>query len=155
MAEPLRRLERIEVTGIVQGVGFRPFVHNLAQAHGLAGYVLNNPDGVVIEVEGASDELEAFAADLPSTGVISTRSSTAPTAGRVSVSSRAYPTTARSRPCRSSRCVRLASGNMTIPATAGSTRSLTPAPSAGLRCSLWMRRVILYRTIHFLKPSRC
>jgi len=64
MAEPLRRLERIEVTGIVQGVGFRPFVHNLAQAHGLAGYVLNNPDGVVIEVEGASDELEAFAADL-------------------------------------------------------------------------------------------
>ena len=64
MSQRARRLERIQVTGIVQGVGFRPFVHNLAQAHGLGGYVLNNPDGVVIEVEGASDELEAFASDL-------------------------------------------------------------------------------------------
>ncbi|MBI5190192.1 MAG: carbamoyltransferase HypF [Nitrospirae bacterium] len=43
---------RITVTGVVQGVGFRPAVYNLAVCMGLAGYVLNNSSGVVIEVEG-------------------------------------------------------------------------------------------------------
>ncbi|MDH4100788.1 MAG: carbamoyltransferase HypF [Nitrospirota bacterium] len=43
---------RIEVTGIVQGVGFRPFVHNLAHRHQLGGYCRNTPDGLLIEVEG-------------------------------------------------------------------------------------------------------
>ncbi|MDX6534622.1 MAG: hydrogenase maturation protein HypF [Gaiellales bacterium] len=55
---------RIQVTGIVQGVGFRPFVHGLARAHGLAGFVLNNGNGVVIEVEGRLDRIEEFVADL-------------------------------------------------------------------------------------------
>jgi len=54
----LRR--RIHVTGIVQGVGFRPFVYNLAQRHGLTGHVLNSSSGVTIEIEGAEPELEAF-----------------------------------------------------------------------------------------------
>jgi hydrogenase maturation protein HypF len=57
-------IESIEVTGIVQGVGFRPFVHNLAVKHGLGGYVLNGPKGVSIEIEGPSETIEAFLYDL-------------------------------------------------------------------------------------------
>jgi hydrogenase maturation protein HypF len=44
----------------VQGVGFRPFVHNLARRLGLAGYVLNSSAGVVAEVEGDPAALDAF-----------------------------------------------------------------------------------------------
>jgi hydrogenase maturation protein HypF len=43
---------RIKVTGIVQGVGFRPFIYNLAQSLNLKGFVLNSSEGVTIEVEG-------------------------------------------------------------------------------------------------------
>jgi hydrogenase maturation protein HypF len=43
---------QILVKGIVQGVGFRPFVFTLAESLGLAGYVLNRADGVVIDAEG-------------------------------------------------------------------------------------------------------
>ena len=46
--------------GIVQGVGFRPFVYALARRHGLSGLVRNDADGVRIEVEGAPGELEGF-----------------------------------------------------------------------------------------------
>ncbi len=55
---------QIHVRGIVQGVGFRPFVYNLAQRLQLAGYVLNSSAGVVIEVEGrrgGTGEFRAFA----------------------------------------------------------------------------------------------
>jgi hydrogenase maturation protein HypF len=45
---------RIRVTGAVQGVGFRPFVHALASRYALSGFVLNDQEGVVAEVEGAS-----------------------------------------------------------------------------------------------------
>ena len=41
------------VTGVVQGVGFRPYVHGLATELGLSGFVLNDSLGVVVEVEGA------------------------------------------------------------------------------------------------------
>ncbi len=54
-----RRL-RVRVFGLVQGVGFRPFAHRRAIALGLAGWVMNTPQGVAIEVEGPSDELAAF-----------------------------------------------------------------------------------------------
>jgi hydrogenase maturation protein HypF len=54
----------ISVGGVVQGVGFRPFVYNLAMRLGLDGWVLNNSGGVEIEVEGTSEVLEAFAAAL-------------------------------------------------------------------------------------------
>ncbi|MFQ5706352.1 MAG: carbamoyltransferase HypF [bacterium] len=51
---------RIRLNGIVQGVGFRPFVYRLARECGLSGFVNNNSDGVLIEVEGAPERLSAF-----------------------------------------------------------------------------------------------
>ena len=62
MREVERR--RIRVTGVVQGVGFRPFVFGLAERLGLAGFVLNDGEGVLIEAEGAEAELDALAAGL-------------------------------------------------------------------------------------------
>jgi len=56
--------KRFTVRGAVQGVGFRPFVYRLAERFGLAGYVVNSGDGVVIEVEGASGCVDAFAMSL-------------------------------------------------------------------------------------------
>ncbi len=50
----------IRINGIVQGVGFRPFVYNLAEKYGLKGFVLNNTEGVTIRVEGKSCSVEAF-----------------------------------------------------------------------------------------------
>ena len=44
---------RIRVRGAVQGVGFRPFVHSLATRYGLSGFVLNDAEGVLAEIEGA------------------------------------------------------------------------------------------------------
>jgi len=47
-------------TGIVQGVGFRPFVYRLAVRLGLAGFVQNRPDGVLVEVEGTPLAIDSF-----------------------------------------------------------------------------------------------
>ena len=52
------------VRGVVQGVGFRPFVYRLALEEGLAGFIGNDTDGVTIEVEGPVDGVEAFQARL-------------------------------------------------------------------------------------------
>src|ERR1700740_1337398 len=54
----------IRVRGVVQGVGFRPFVYRLACAHTLKGWVLNGEEGVEIHVEGAEPGLTAFVRDL-------------------------------------------------------------------------------------------
>ena len=51
---------RYRVTGVVQGVGFRPFVYALAGRHGLGGFVLNDGSGVVIEAEGDAGSLDEF-----------------------------------------------------------------------------------------------
>ena len=48
----------------MQGVGFRPFVYNLAQRCGLAGYVLNSSAGVIVEAEGAASVLDGFIESL-------------------------------------------------------------------------------------------
>src|SRR5512146_3105535 len=61
---PLHRL-RIVVRGAVQGVGFRPFVYRLATELGLAGWVINDTQGVFVEVEGAEEVLRQFLARLP------------------------------------------------------------------------------------------
>ena len=55
---------RLRVTGVVQGVGFRPFVYGLAERYELAGFVLNDGSGVVVEAEGAGDALDAFEAAI-------------------------------------------------------------------------------------------
>ncbi|MGF1504355.1 MAG: carbamoyltransferase HypF, partial [Anaerolineae bacterium] len=54
------RRQRIRVTGVVQGVGFRPFVYGIALRFGLAGHVGNDSGGVFIEVEGPADNLNSF-----------------------------------------------------------------------------------------------
>ncbi len=51
---------KIKINGIVQGVGFRPFVYKTAVELGLKGFVLNSTDGVQIEVEGSEDSINAF-----------------------------------------------------------------------------------------------
>ena len=61
-----KRVRRIAllVRGVVQGVGFRPFVYRLALEEGLTGFIGNDTDGVTIEVEGPVDRVEAFQARL-------------------------------------------------------------------------------------------
>jgi hydrogenase maturation protein HypF len=60
MRTPTRERREVSVRGIVQGVGFRPFVYALARRHELSGVVCNDADGVRIEVEGAPEELARF-----------------------------------------------------------------------------------------------
>lgn len=50
----------IHVQGTVQGVGFRPFIYNLACRLGISGSVINTGDGVVITAAGPSDRLDCF-----------------------------------------------------------------------------------------------
>lgn len=58
---------KITIKGIVQGVGFRPFVYREAIRYGICGYVCNTPDGVQIEAHGEQCEpfIEALRTDLP------------------------------------------------------------------------------------------
>jgi hydrogenase maturation protein HypF len=58
--ETLLQRQRILIQGIVQGVGFRPFVYTRAIRHGLVGFVFNNNIGVTIEVEGTAQTIDAF-----------------------------------------------------------------------------------------------
>lgn len=58
------RHAHIHVTGIVQGVGMRPFVYREAMAHGICGWVLNAGDGVHIEAHAQSESLDEFVAAL-------------------------------------------------------------------------------------------
>ncbi|MCX5409316.1 carbamoyltransferase HypF [Streptomyces sp. NBC_00335] len=67
---------RVTVQGVVQGVGFRPYVYARATGLGLAGHVTNTPEGVVTEIEGAAAAVSAFcerlAADAPPLAVVDT-----------------------------------------------------------------------------------
>jgi hydrogenase maturation protein HypF len=81
---PERR--RIVVRGVVQGVGFRPFVHRLATRWGLAGFALNDGGGVVVEVEGDPVKIGLFEDELledapPHASVEQTASSAVPPRG--------------------------------------------------------------------------
>ncbi|HUV51140.1 MAG TPA: carbamoyltransferase HypF [Anaerolineae bacterium] len=55
---------RLNINGIVQGVGFRPFVYQLASQYEIKGNVANTSSGVVIHIEGTKDNIESFCRDL-------------------------------------------------------------------------------------------
>jgi hydrogenase maturation protein HypF len=55
---------KIHVSGIVQGVGFRPFIFKLATTLGLNGWVKNTSSGVDIVVSGESEKIEQFITEL-------------------------------------------------------------------------------------------
>lgn len=54
----------LKVTGVVQGVGFRPFVYRMAQKYHLVGWVYNNTEGVFIHVEGSEESLDRFVVEI-------------------------------------------------------------------------------------------
>ena len=58
MTTPPPTATRLEINGIVQGVGFRPFVYGLAHEQGVVGWVCNTVDGVVVEAEVVDEEEE-------------------------------------------------------------------------------------------------
>lgn len=59
-----RRAVELHITGVVQGVGFRPFVHRLAMRHGLVGWCRNESGEVRIALEGSTGAIERFRSDL-------------------------------------------------------------------------------------------
>jgi hydrogenase maturation protein HypF len=56
---------RVHIEGIVQGVGFRPFIYRLAHHHRLSGWVMNTPSGVVLEAQGAVEYSNSFLRAIP------------------------------------------------------------------------------------------
>lgn len=60
VAEDTPRRRRVTVRGVVQGVGFRPYLYGLATELALAGHVTNTPEGVVVEVEGTASAVARF-----------------------------------------------------------------------------------------------
>ena len=61
---PARERYEVRVHGVVQGVGFRPFVYRLAREEGLGGFIGNDTDGVTVEIEGPPERIAAFRARL-------------------------------------------------------------------------------------------
>ncbi|MGD0797111.1 MAG: carbamoyltransferase HypF [Acidobacteriaceae bacterium] len=64
-AQPVIRRVRVEVRGIVQGVGFRPYIYRLALRNNLSGIILNSESGVSIEIQGPPPAIDAFLHALP------------------------------------------------------------------------------------------
>jgi hydrogenase maturation protein HypF len=79
LSKPATQRLRITLRGAVQGVGFRPFVYRLATEMSLTGWVLNSSVGLVVEVEGAGDELRGFEqrleAERPKASAVTVRES--------------------------------------------------------------------------------
>jgi len=59
-----RKRKSVRVCGVVQGVGFRPFVYRIATDSNLAGHIGNDTDGVTIEIEGPDEDIAIFLARL-------------------------------------------------------------------------------------------
>ena len=135
-----RTRRRIRVTGTVQGVGFRPFVYRHAVELGLAGFVLNDSAGVLIDVEGEPDRIAELARRLvdgaaaAGAGRLGDRRGRSSRRARRRASGSSRATTAARPTCRSAstaRPARTAWPRSTIPPTgATATRSPT-APTAG------------------------
>ncbi|WP_078084379.1 carbamoyltransferase HypF [Microbulbifer mangrovi] len=64
MTKGIRERLRLELTGIVQGVGFRPYIYRLAERYNLCGWVANHTAGVCVEVEGSKPRLRRFVQSL-------------------------------------------------------------------------------------------
>ncbi|MFN2151339.1 MAG: acylphosphatase, partial [Anaerolineales bacterium] len=64
--KPISQGAHIHITGIVQGVGFRPFIYNMAMRMGLLGWVRNTAAGVDIEVDGTRETVESFVQSIQS-----------------------------------------------------------------------------------------
>ena len=58
------KAKRLEISGVVQGVGFRPFLFQLACQYGFAGRVLNTPQGVSLVIEGREDDMVSLCSDI-------------------------------------------------------------------------------------------
>jgi hydrogenase maturation protein HypF len=63
MSEAKRRIRTL-FAGIVQGVGFRPFIYRVAMKHRLGGFVCNTPEGVTLEVEGPTKRIDKFSFEV-------------------------------------------------------------------------------------------
>ncbi|MGD0548261.1 MAG: carbamoyltransferase HypF, partial [Terracidiphilus sp.] len=64
--QPIRERREVRVRGVVQGVGFRPFVYRLALEEGLVGFAGNDTGGVIIEIEGPAERVQTFLTRLRS-----------------------------------------------------------------------------------------
>ncbi len=60
----MKKCHKIIVKGVVQGVGFRPFVYRLAKKHKLTGWVRNTSKGVIVEIVGTKESVESFLKEL-------------------------------------------------------------------------------------------
>ena len=58
--------KQIRINGVVQGVGFRPFIHKIALSNDLKGWILNDSQGVLIEVQGNKKQYDTFKIQLKS-----------------------------------------------------------------------------------------
>ena len=56
--------KKVSFSGVVQGVGFRPFIYQLAHRYELKGYVQNDSEGVIAELEGSSNKIDSLIKDL-------------------------------------------------------------------------------------------
>ena len=59
----MRRI-RLQIEGLIQGVGFRPYVNRLALSRGVTGWVANSSNGVIVDIEGGDLAVEGFLRDL-------------------------------------------------------------------------------------------
>nr|WP_319396959.1 acylphosphatase [uncultured Desulfobacter sp.] len=57
--------KKVNISGVVQGVGFRPFLFGLAHRHHICGHVSNTASGVALFIQGAPGDLDAFLVDIP------------------------------------------------------------------------------------------
>jgi len=83
----IRKRVRLRIHGLVQGIGFRPFVCRLAHQLGLGGWIRNTPEGALVEIEGRDTELTLFQRDLvgkapPATKIQQIIAVTIPTEGK-------------------------------------------------------------------------